>query len=94
MQKSDYLNMIVDNVMVFGINLPTDFQGNNLHNHLSQFDERSLVIIAGFNKSFLEHFLIISKGKSPKDMEESLKKMEKISYMIGPTGSLSLSLQK
>ena len=89
MQKSDYLSMIVDNVMVFAINLPTDFQENNLHNHLGQFDEKALAIIAGFNKSFLEHFLIISKGKSPKEIEESLKKMEKISFMIGPTGSLN-----
>jgi len=81
--------MIADNVMVFGINLPSDLQGNNLNNHLDQFDGKALAVIAGFNKSFLEHFLIISKGKAQKDIEESLKKMEKISYMIGPTGSLN-----
>ncbi len=89
MQKSDYLNMIKDNVLVFNINLSPEFQGEKLDNHLNNFDENSLKIIAGCNQYLLEYFLTISKGKSQKDMEESLKKMEKLSYMIGPTGNLS-----
>lgn len=89
MQKSDYIYMITDNIMVYQINLPTDFRGNQLHEHLNSYDEKYLSIIAGFDKNFLEHFLIISKGRSQEDIAEILRKMEKISHMIGPTGNLS-----
>jgi hypothetical protein len=44
--------------------------------------------VAGFNKSFLEHFLIISKGNRQDELSDILRKMEKISSMIGPTGNL------
>ncbi len=88
MQKIDYITMISDNVMVFGIKLPPDIQGEKLNEHLNKFDEKHLGIIAGFNKDFLEHFLIVSKGKTQKDLEETLKKMESISYMINPSGPL------
>lgn len=88
MQKSDYIYMIIDNVMVYNINLPADFKGNKLNEHLNKYDEKHLKIIAGFNKNFLEHFLIISKRKNPADLDEILKKMEKVSIIIGPTGNL------
>ncbi|MFX1316264.1 MAG: hypothetical protein ACFE9T_10400 [Promethearchaeota archaeon] len=88
MQKSDYIYMIIDNIMVYRINLPSDLEGNKLHDHLNIFDEKHLKIVAGFNKDFLEHFLIVSKGKKSADLDEILKKMEKISFMIGPTGNL------
>ncbi|MFX0022230.1 MAG: hypothetical protein ACFE9S_07875 [Candidatus Hermodarchaeota archaeon] len=89
MQKSDYIYMIMDNIMVYHINLPSDLQGNQLQRHLNKYDEKYLSIIAGFDKNFLEHFLIISKGKTQEDLAEILKKMEKISFMIGPTGNLN-----
>ncbi|MFX1390453.1 MAG: hypothetical protein ACFE9Z_10350 [Promethearchaeota archaeon] len=89
MQKPDYIYMIIDNVMVYQINLPSDLQGNNLNRHLNNYDENYLKIIAGFDKNFLEHFLIISKGKNQNDLADILKKMEKISFMIGPTGNLN-----
>lgn len=89
MQKSDYIYMITDNIMVYQINLPTELQGNNLNEHLNRYNDEYLKIIAGFNKNFLEHFLIISKGRNPQDFIEILKKMEKVSFMIGPTGNLS-----
>lgn len=89
MQKSDYIYMITDNIMVFRINLPTDLRGNQLREHLNKYDEKYLKIIAGFDKNFLEHFLIISKGRTQDDLAEVLKKMEKISFMIGPKGNLN-----
>ncbi|MFW9879346.1 MAG: hypothetical protein ACFFG0_40230 [Candidatus Thorarchaeota archaeon] len=89
MQKSDYIYMIMDNILVYHINLPSDLQGNQLQMHLNKYDEKYLGIIAGFDKNFLEHFLIISKGKIQEDLAEILKKMEKISLMIGPTGNLN-----
>ena len=89
MQKSDYIYMITDNIVVFRINLPTDLQGNQLREHLNKYDEKYLKIIAGFDKNFLEHFLIISKGRTQEDLADVLKKMEKISFMIGPTGNLN-----
>ena len=89
MQKTDYIYMITDNILVYQINLPSDFSGNKLREHLNKFDEQFLKIIAGFDKNFLEHFLIISKGKNQEDIAEILKKMEKISHMIGPTGNLN-----
>ncbi|MFX0040636.1 MAG: hypothetical protein ACFFCY_07565 [Promethearchaeota archaeon] len=75
--------------MVYQIDLPSDLQGNQLQRHLNKYDEKYLGIIAGFDKNFLEHFLIISKGKTQQDLEEILKKMEKVSFMIGPTGNLN-----
>lgn len=89
MNKTDYLYMILDNVLVFNIKLPPEFQDNGLNEHLNKFDEYGLQVIAGFDKNFLEHFLKISRGKSQKDIENTLKKMEKISYMIGPIGNLN-----
>ena len=89
MQKADYIYMITDNIMVYQINLPIEIQGNKLYEHLNNYDEKFLKIIAGFDKNFLEHFLIISKGRNQEDLAEILKKMEKISFMIGPTGNLS-----
>ena len=89
MNKTDYLYMILDNILVFNINLPPEFQGNGLNGHLNKFDEYGLKVIAGFNKNFLEHFLRISKGKTQNDIKDRLKKMEKISYMVGPIGNLN-----
>ncbi|MHA1671830.1 MAG: hypothetical protein ACTSV5_14850 [Promethearchaeota archaeon] len=89
MQKSDYLYIILDNVLAFSIQLPPEYQGNGLNKHLDIFDENTLKIVAGFNKTFLRYFLDQSSGKNQKDVEEKLKKMELISYMIGPTGNLN-----
>ncbi len=89
MNKSDYVYMILDNVLVYNINLPPEFQGSGLDDHLNKFDENYVKIIAGFNKNFLEHFLMVTKGKSQKDVAELLKKMEKIAFMVGPIGNLS-----
>ena len=89
MNKSDYVYMIMDNVLVYNINLPPEYQGEGLNTHLNKFDESYVKIVAGFNKNFLEHFLTVTKGKSQKDVAELLEKMEKISYMVGPIGNLS-----
>jgi len=89
MNKSDYIYMILDNVLVYNINLPPEYQGNGLDDHLNKFDENNVNIIAGFNKNFLEHFLTVTKSKSQSDVDDLLKKMEKIAYMVGPIGSLS-----
>ena len=89
MNKSDYKYMILDNVLVYNINLPPEFQGNGLDEHLNKFDENNVKIIAGFNKNFLEHFLMVTKGKSQSDVADLLKKMEKIAYIVGPIGNLS-----
>ena len=89
MNKTDYIYMVLDNILVYNINLPPEFQNNGVDEHLNKFDENYVKIIAGFNKSFLEHFLTISKGKSQNDIAELLKKMEKIAYMVGPIGNLS-----
>ena len=89
MQKTDYIYMITDNIMVYQISLPTELQGNKLEEHLNIFNDNFLKIIAGFDKNFLEHFLIISKGKQQEDLADILNKMEKISFIISPTGNLS-----
>ena len=88
MQKSDYIYMIIDNLMVFGIKSPELPQGEQLYDYLDKFDEEFIKIVAGFNKKFLEYFLNISKGKDQKSLDSILKKMENISYMVGPTGNL------
>ncbi len=81
--------MILDNTLVYNINLPPEYQGDGLNSHLNKFDERNVKIVAGFNKNFLEHFLTVTKGKLQQEVAELLKKMEKISYMVGPIGNLS-----
>ncbi|MCK4479627.1 MAG: hypothetical protein KAV01_03785, partial [Candidatus Lokiarchaeota archaeon] len=86
MQKIDYIYMITDNILVYQISLPAELRGNQMQQHLDKYDEKFLKIIAGFDKNFLEHFLIISKGRNPEEFTDILKKMEKISFMIGPTG--------
>lgn len=88
MQKSDYIYMIIDNLTVFGIKSPELSQGEQLYDYLDKFDEELIKIVAGFNKKFLEYFLNISKGKDQKSLDSILKKMENISYMVGPTGNL------
>jgi hypothetical protein len=88
MDKSDYLYMILDNIMAFSIQLSPEYQGNGLDAHLEKFDEETLKVIAGFNRSFLKYFLDLSRGKTQTDIEDTLKKMELISYMIGPIGNL------
>lgn len=94
MQKSDYLYMILDNVLAFSIQLPPEYQENGLNEHLDKFDENALKVVAGFNKNFLMHFLDQSSGKIQKDVEEVLKKMEVISYMVGPTGNLNYFIEE
>ena len=89
MNKSDYIYMILDNILVYNINLLPEYQGNGLDDHLNKFDENNVNIIAGFNKNFLEHFLTVTKSKSQSEVDDLLKKMEKIAYMVGPIGSLS-----
>jgi len=89
MDKSDYIYMILDNALVYNINLPPDYQGDGLNTHLNNFDEKNVKIVAGFTKNFLEHFLTVSKGKTQQDIVELLQKMEKISSMVGPIGNLS-----
>jgi hypothetical protein len=89
MDKADYLYMILDNVLVFNISLSPEFQGNKLSEHLQNFNDKGLEIIAGFNKNLLQYFLKLSKGKLQNEIFESLKKLEKISYMVGPIGNLN-----
>jgi hypothetical protein len=89
MDKSDYVNMIQDNVIVYRIVLPPEFQGNKLDEHLNTFDEKALEVIAGFNKNLLHHFLKISSGKTQKDIQTNLKKMEQLSYLLSPIGNLN-----
>ena len=89
MQKSDYIYIIIDNLTVFGIKPPELPQGEQLYDYFDKFNEEYIKIAAGFNKKFLEYFLNISKGKDQKGIANTLKKMENISYMVGPTGNLN-----
>jgi hypothetical protein len=59
MQKSDYIYIIIDNLSVFGIKSPEMPQAEQFYDYLDKFDEDFIKIIAGFNKTFLEHFLKI-----------------------------------
>jgi len=89
MDKSDYVYMIQDNIIVYKIILSPELQGGNLEEHLNNFDEKALEVIAGFNKSLLHHFLKISRGKTQKNIQEDLEKMEQLSYLLSPIGNLN-----
>jgi hypothetical protein len=84
MDKLDYIYMILDNVIVYNITLPSEFQGNGLQDHLTKLDEKSLAIIAGFNKSFLRYFLKISKGTLNYITEEQ------VDFILSKLDSLNL----
>jgi len=89
MDKSDYVYMIQDNILVYKITLPPEFQRGNLEEHLNHFTEKALEVIAGFNKSLLRHFIKISRGKNQKEIQTDLEKMEQLSYLLSPIGSLN-----
>lgn len=89
MDKFDYVYMILDNVIVYKIALPPEFQGNSLEDHLNSFNEKALEVIAGFNKIFLNHFLKISRGKSQGEIQADLDKLEQLSYLLNPIGNLN-----
>ena len=42
MQKPDYIYMIIDNMMVYGINIPADLQGDKIFEHFNQYDVKVL----------------------------------------------------
>ncbi|TFG03045.1 MAG: hypothetical protein EU542_03400 [Promethearchaeota archaeon] len=89
MDKSDYVYMIQDNILVYKITLPPEFQQGNLEEHLNHFTENALEVIAGFNKSLLRHFLKISRGKNQNEIQTDLEKMEQLSYLLSPIGNLN-----
>ncbi|GAH07929.1 unnamed protein product [marine sediment metagenome] len=89
MEKSDYIYMIKDNVSVLGIQLPDHLQGENLEKYLTALPLDTLEHIAGFDKNFLEFFFHKLKGISNQDFTNFLKKINKISYLVGPLGELS-----
>ncbi|MBD3214254.1 MAG: hypothetical protein GF311_16710 [Candidatus Lokiarchaeota archaeon] len=90
MEKADYVQMILDNIVVFDLNVPDRFSStDSVQAHLNQYDTNILKIIAGFNQSFLKFFLNNYLGKSRDNFEESIKKLEKLSYLLGPTGNLT-----
>ncbi|MBY9006463.1 MAG: hypothetical protein KGD63_06865 [Candidatus Lokiarchaeota archaeon] len=89
MEKQDLIHFIIDNVSVFNLNLPEELKEYlKFETYLVSFNENILNIIAGFNEYLLSHFLnsLISKNKEETLID--LKKMEKISHFIGPTGNL------
>ncbi len=90
MQKSDYIQFILDNINVFNLDLPNTIQNSeNLKSNLESLDENVLKAIAGFNKNILDYFLKIFLEKSQEEISKLVKKLAKISYFIRPTGNLS-----
>jgi len=89
MEKSDYIYMIKDNVLVLGIQLPDHLQGENLEKYLTILPLDTLEHIVGFDKKFLEFFFHKLKGISNQDFVNFLNKLNKISYLVGPLGELS-----
>ncbi len=89
MRRSDYIDIIMDNILVYKLNLPVRLQGNKLRELLSKFDDTSLNVIAGFNKLVLKEFLNLSLIEEEKNLKSILKKFEKFSELISPMGNLS-----
>jgi hypothetical protein len=90
MRKSDYIQFILDNISAFSFNLPGELQDQEkLRQHLSRFEKDSLQIIASFNKNLLKYFFKISLKKDESEMGDLLKKLERLSSLIGPTKDLS-----
>lgn len=89
MEKSDYIYMIKDNVLVLDIQLPDHLQGENLEKYLIALPLDTLEHIAGFDKKFLGFFFHKLKGISNQDFTNFLNKLNKISYLVGPLGELS-----
>lgn len=90
MQKSDYIQMILDNVTVFNLKLPNQLNGmGDLRSNLAEYDVDILKIVAGFNQNFLNFFLKHYLGKNDDNFMDLIQKMGTLSYLLGPTGNLS-----
>jgi len=90
MEKSDYVQIIIDNVSVFDIKLPNRINGiEELTSYLNAYDVEILKIIAGFNKNFLNYFLEHIVNRDEENFTELIKKLEKMSYLLGPMGNLT-----
>jgi len=90
MQKSDYIQFILDNVNVFDLRLPNSIQNSeDLKKHLESLDEDVLKAIAGFNKNVLDYFLKVFLDKNQEEISKIVEKLAQISYFIRPTGNLS-----
>ncbi len=90
MEKSDYVQITIDNVSVFDIKLPNRINGiEELTSYLHAYDVEILKVIAGFNKNFLNYFLEHIVNKDEENFTELIKKLEKMSYLSGPMGNLT-----
>ncbi len=90
MQKSDYIQFIIENIRAFALPLPEDLQDpNRLQQYLSSLDENALKIVASFNQNALKYFFKIAPKKDKGEITSILRKLEQISSLIGPTGDLS-----
>ncbi|MBD3255563.1 MAG: hypothetical protein GF383_10750 [Candidatus Lokiarchaeota archaeon] len=89
MQKSDYITIINENVIVFDINLPQQFRDSSLTTYLNKFNEEDLKKIAGFNKVLFTHFFKISSKQPIDKVKDILDKLEKLAYMVSPVGNLN-----
>jgi len=90
MEKSDYVQIIIDNVSVFNIKLPNRINGiEELKSYLNAYDVEILKIIAGFNNNFLNYFLEHIVNRDEENFTELIKKLEKMSYLLGPMGNLT-----
>ncbi|MBN1215335.1 MAG: hypothetical protein JXA99_07800 [Candidatus Lokiarchaeota archaeon] len=90
MEKQDLIHFIIDNVSVFNLVLPDELKDyQKFEEYLVSFSDDILHIIAGFNEYLLEHFLNSSISKKKENLLLDLRKMERLSHFIGPTGNLS-----
>jgi len=90
MRKSDYIQFVLDNISAYSLKLPTELrERQKLQSYLSSLDEEHLKIIASFNKNLLKYFFSVSHNKDGAELGQLLKKLERLSSLIGPTKDLS-----
>ncbi len=89
MEKRDYIAFILENISIYGLNDIPEFHEDKIRPLLDALEESTLKIAAGFNKEILKHFLKKVSEGGAESLKSIIPKLEKLSQLTGPTGTLS-----
>ncbi|MHA1689352.1 MAG: hypothetical protein ACTSUN_08460, partial [Promethearchaeota archaeon] len=89
MEKGDYIGFILENISIYGLNNIPEFHKDKIRPLLDDLKDTILKIAAGFNKEILKYFLKKLSEVGAESLKSKIPKLEKLSQLTGPTGTLS-----